>query len=119
MEQNYINEKIQFFNKICSKDVFVQPAFNLIFKFLDRDSRKCLYLCNKKIYEKYCDQVKELKIKKGTEISIVLALMNNYKNVENLDLSGCQNIKDFTPISKIEGLEILDVGSTNISDISF
>ena len=32
---------------------------------------------------------------------------------------GCENIKEFTPISKFERLEKLDVRYTNISDISF
>ena len=31
----------------------------------------------------------------------------------------CKKIKDFTPISKIERLEILNVSYTYISDISF
>jgi len=34
-------------------------------------------------------------------------------------LNSCKNIQDFIPISKLEGLEILYVGDTNISDISF
>ena len=33
-------------------------------------------------------------------------------------MSNCKNIKEFTPISKLERLEILDVSYTNISDIS-
>ena len=31
----------------------------------------------------------------------------------------CENINDFTPISKLERLENLNVSYTNISDISF
>jgi len=31
----------------------------------------------------------------------------------------CKKIKDFTPISKLETLENLDISYTNISDISF
>ena len=31
----------------------------------------------------------------------------------------CENFEDFTPISKLERLKILDVRSTNIFDISF
>ena len=34
-------------------------------------------------------------------------------------MCNCKNIKEFTPISKLERLEILDVSYTNISDISF
>ena len=48
-----------------------------------------------------------------------MALIDRYKNVNILNLSGCRNIKDFTPISKIERLKILNVNETYISDISF
>ena len=34
-------------------------------------------------------------------------------------MDDCKKIKDFSTISKLEKLEILDVGETNISDISF
>ena len=34
-------------------------------------------------------------------------------------MDDCRNIKDFTPISKLEKLEILKVRYTKISDISF
>ena len=120
MGQNYENEKIKYSNENCSfAKLYVPLIFNQIFHFLDKESRKCLSLCNKKIYQLYSDQVKELKIKRGTEISIVLALIDKYKTANILNLSQCKNIKDFTPISKIERLEILDVGETNICDISF
>ena len=36
-----------------------------------------------------------------------------------LDFSCCENIEDFTPISKLEKLEILNVNETYIFDISF
>ena len=39
--------------------------------------------------------------------------------MKELNLFSCENIKDFTLISKFERLEILDVGYTDISDISF
>ena len=47
----------------------------------------------------------------------ILKLLNKYGNINNLDLSGCKIINDI--ISKLENLEILNVSSSNISDISF
>ena len=46
-------------------------------------------------------------------------MINKYNNINNLELIGCENIKDFTLISKLEKLENLKVRYTNISDISF
>ena len=34
-------------------------------------------------------------------------------------MTSCKNIKDFTPISALESLEILNIEYTNILDISF
>ena len=80
---------------------------------------QCLNICNIKIYKLYCDQVKELIINKKAKIPNLKLLIDKYDNANKLDLSDCQNIKDFAPVSKLERLEILDINSTNISDISF
>jgi len=76
-------------------------------------------LCNKNIYLFYCNQIKNLKINKQDQISNIQILIDKYANINNLDLSHCENIKDFTPISKYERLEILNISKTNICDISF
>ena len=60
-----------------------------------------------------------MKIKEKTEKPKLQVLINKYDNVKNLDLSSCKNIEDFTPISKLERLETLNVNYTNIYDISF
>jgi len=44
-------------------------------------------------------------------------LIDKYDNINNLDLDNCKDIEDFTPISKLERLEILNISDTNISDI--
>ena len=92
---------------------------NQIFIFMDKENIKSLSLCNKKIYQSYCNQIKHLKINKYAEISNLIKLFNKYENINNLDLCECNNIKDFISISKLERLEILNVGYTNIYDISF
>ena len=121
MEHNYINEKIIYFNNNYNfeKALSVPLILNQIFKFLGKDSIKCLSLCNKKIYQLYCNQVKELRINKEADISNLLVLIDKYDNANIVNLSECKNIEDFTPLSKIERLEILNVSETNISDISF
>ena len=122
--------------KYCFNNALSNPIIlNQIFQFLDKG--KCLSLCNKKIYQIYCEQVKKLKITslfnkkiyqnccsliknlkiKEEEIHNLQLLIDKYKN--DLDLSHCKNVKDFTPISKIDRLENLDISHTNISDISF
>ena len=45
--------------------------------------------------------------------------MEKNKNIKKLYLYLCFNIKDFTPLYKLENLEFLDIGLTNNSDISF
>ena len=54
----------------------------------------------------------------GTYISDISFLENN-KNIKELNLWKCKNIKDFSIISKLNKLEKLDLSYTNISDISF
>ena len=48
-----------------------------------------------------------------------ITFIENNKNIKNLNLNGCKNIKDFEIISKLKNLEILEVENTNISDITF
>ena len=121
MESHFNNEELKYFNKNYNFNsvLSVPIILNQIFQFLDKDKVKCLSLCNKKIYQIYCNQVKKLRIKRKAEISNIQVLINKYENFNNLDLSGCKNIKDFTIISKLEKLENLNVTYTNISDISF
>ena len=95
------------FEKILS----VPIIFNQILKFLDKERIKKknktfnnyiknLSVCNKKIYKLYCNEVKKLKINKGAEILNLKIIFDKYENVNSLDLSYCENIKDFNPISK-------------------
>ena len=91
-----------------------------IFKFIEKDDIKCLSLCSKKIYQLYCNQIKKLKIKEEVEISNVSNIkIDKYKNLIELNLEGCKNIKDYSFISKLEKLENLNLCNSNISDISF
>ena len=125
----------------CFNNIISIPLItNQIFQFLDKDEAKCLSLCNKKIYQIYCKQVKNLKItslynkkiyknccnrvknlkiNEEADIPNLQLFFDKYKTIINLDLSYCKNIKNFTPISKLETLECLDISNTNISDISF
>ena len=114
MDSTVINNNNYSFEKILS----IPFILNQIFQFLDKDNIKCLSVCNKKIYQFYCNQVKKLKINERVDI-LNLKIFDKYEKVNNLDLSRCKNIKDFSPISKIERLEILNISFTNISDISF
>ena len=121
MESYYNNEELKYLNKNYNFNnaLSVPLILNQIFQFLDKDKVKCLSLCNKKIYQIYCNQVKKLKLHKEAEISNLQVLIDKYKNSNYLDLSYCENIKDFSPISKFERLEYLDFNEINISDISF
>ena len=120
MESGCNNEEMTNFKIDFSfENVLTVPLIlNQIFLFLDKGNIKCLSLCNKKIYKFYCNQIKELKINKGGETNLK-KLIDKYDNVYRLDLSENRNIKDFTPISKLERLELLKVKDTNICDISF
>ena len=53
-----------------------------------------------------------------TNISDISFLEKN-KNIKELNIDACNNIKDFTSISKLERLEFLSFANTDISDISF
>ena len=113
-ELKYCNEKYNFENALS-----IPLILNQICQFLNKDNRTLLSLCNKNIYLYYCKQIKKLKINKEAQKSNIQILIYKYVNINNLDLSQCENIKDFTPISKLENLEILNISKTNISDISF
>ena len=116
MGNKHINNN---YNKNCfEKTLSIPLILNQIFHFLDKNDIKSLNLYNKKIYKLYCDQVKELIIDKNAEMPNLKSLIDKYDNTNKLVLSECQNIKDFTPLFQLERLEILDINSTNISDIS-
>ena len=53
-----------------------------------------------------------------TYISDISFLEKN-KNIKELDLYDCTNIKDFIPIAKFQKLEKLNIGKTYISGLSF
>ena len=80
----------------------------------------------------YFDLVLNVQNKKNTEVRNVSYISRNFKcfviqilffeknnNSKEIYWRGCKNIKHFTPLSKLERLVILNVGYTNISDISF
>ena len=91
-----------------------------IFQFMEKDDKICLSLCHKKIYQLYCNQIKRLKIKEDFEISNISDIkLDKYKNLIELNLEGCNNIKDYSFISNLEKLENLNLFWSNISDISF
>ena len=121
MESYHNKGELKYFNKNYSFNnaLSIPLILNQIFQFLDIDKIKCLSLCNKEIYQIYCNQVKKLKIKEKSEKPKLQVLIGKYDNVKNLDLRSCKNIEDFTPLSKLERLETLNVSNINISDISF
>ena len=97
-------------------DSFVTLIVNPILQFLEKKEQKYLSLCNKKIYKLYCSRVKKLKIRPAM---ISKSIFNKYENFISLDLSKCLYIFDFSFISNLEKLEILNVSNTYITDISF
>ena len=108
------NENYNFENVLS-----IPLILNQIYQFLNIDNIKLLSLCNKNIYLLYCKQIKKLKINKEAQISNLQILIDKYDNINDLDLSHCENIIDLARISKFEKLETLKINSTNISDISF
>ena len=111
----YSNKQYNFKNVL-----FIPLILDQIFKFIEKNDIKCLSLCSKKIYQLYCNQIKKLKIKEDVEISNILNInFDKYKNFIELNLGVCKNIKDYSFISKLEKLEILNLWYSNISDISF
>ena len=77
-------------------------------------------MCSKKLYEFYCIQIKKIKIKEDIETSNISCIkFDKYKNINELNLEGYRNIKDYSFISNLEKLENLNLYNTNISDISF
>ena len=121
MESTYVKEELKNCNgnynleNILSRELIL----NLICQFLNKDNIELLSLCNKHIYLLYCKQIKKLKINKEALILNLQILIDKYDNINNLDLSHCENIIDFTLISKLEKLEILNIAKTNISYLSF
>ena len=96
MESYYNNKELKYLNKNYSfNNALSTPLIlNQIFQFLDKEKVKSLSLCNKKIYQIYFSQVKNVQIKKKDDIAY--ELIDKYKNVTNLDLEECEKIKDFT-----------------------
>ena len=121
MEYTNIKEELKYFNENYNiENVLSIPLIlNQICQFLNKDNIKLLSLCNKNIYLLYCNQIKKLKVNKEAHIYNLQKIIDKYDNINNLDLRYCENIKDFSPISKLESLENLDISNTNISDISF
>ena len=123
--------------------IFIPLIFVQIFQFLDDYDKKNLFLCNKKFYQLYCNQITELIIYDKVNKSKVKKTLNKYKNVESLKIVDCNDIsfldencnikslnlrghfncalkiKDFSPLFRLNKLEILDIHFTDITNISF
>ena len=124
--------------------IFIPLIFDQIIKFIDNTDKMNLYLCNKKSYKLYCNQITKLKIEKKAKQSQIINVLNKYKNIEYLEINDCDDIsfldencnikslilnqkagcnlkiKDFIPLTKLDKLEILDIStSTEINNISF
>ena len=114
-ETKYSNNQYNF------KNIFeIQLILNQIFQFMEKEDIRDLSLCTKKIYQLYCEQVKKLKIKKDIEKSNISNIkFDKYKDLIELTLEECRNIKNYSFISKLEILENLNLRNTNISYISF
>ena len=114
-ESKYSNNQYNF------KNIFeIKLILNQIFQFMEKDDIKTLSLGAKKIYQFYCERIKKLKIKEDIEESNISNIkFDKYKDLIELNLNGCENIKDYSFISKLEKLENLNLYNTNISDISF
>ena len=111
----YSNHQYNFKNVLS-----IQLILDQIFKFMEKDDIKCLSLCSKKIYQLYCIQIKKLKIKADIETSNISNInFDKYKNLIEMDLTNCENIKDYSFISNLEKLENLNLYISNITDISF
>ena len=104
-ESKYSNNQYNF------RNVFDIPLIlNQIFQFMEKDDIKCLSMCCKKIYELYCNQIKKLKIEKNIEAFIFSNIkFEKYKNIKELNLSECENIKDYSFISNLKKLENLNL----------
>ena len=63
------NEIIKYNNNI-QNILSIPLILNQIFLFLEKDNIKYLSLCNKKIYQLFCSQVKILKICKNFKLNI-------------------------------------------------
>ena len=114
-ELKYSNNQYNFKNALS-----IPLILDQICKFLPKDDIRCLSLCSKKIYQLYCNQIKKLTIKEDIEIYQVSNIkFDKYKNLIELDLSYCENIKDYSFISNLEKLKNLNLHESNISDISF
>ena len=105
MEFNHINEEFKY---NFENNFSVLLILNQTFQFLDKDNIEYLALCNKKIYRLYCEQVIKIKINKEADKLNLQTIIYKYDNIYNLDLSDCKKIKDFTPISKLERLQIIN-----------
>ena len=70
-------------NQYNFKNVLEIPLIlNQIFQFMETDDIKGLSLCNKKIHQFYCEQVKKLKIKEDIEESNISNIkFDKYKDL--------------------------------------
>ena len=117
LDQN--RESKYYNNQYIFRNVFNIPLIlDQIFKFMEKDDIKSFSSCSKKIYQLYCKQVKKLKIKREIEESNISNIkFDKYVYLIELDLCECENIKDYSFISKLEKLENLNFSNSNISHI--
>ena len=138
-ENNLLNSDNNNYGNI----IFIPLILDQIIQFLDDYDKKNLYLCNKKFYQLYCNQITDLIIFDKVNKSKVKKTLNKYKNVESLKIVDCNDIsfldencnikslnlrghfncalkiKDFSPLFRLNKLEILDIHFTDITNISF
>ena len=87
-ENNLLNSDNNNYGNI----IFIPLILDQIIQFLDDYDKKNLYLCNKKFYQLYCNQIIELIIYDKVNKSKVKKTLNKYKNVESLKIVDCNDI---------------------------
>ena len=94
----------------------ISLIFDKVSQFIDEDDIKCLSSCSKKLRLSYCKQIKKIKLCRRSNTP---KYIKKYVNLIELNLEGCKTIKDFSFISELDNLEVLNLRDAEISDISF
>ena len=100
-EDNDRKNSIKEFN--FTYELSISLVLNQILQYIEKDDMKNLYLSNKKIYDSYCSQVKQLKLRPDIE-KISNINFDKYNNLYELNLSESFKIKDYSFIIKLKKL---------------
>ena len=98
--------------------IFIPLILDQILQFINDNDKQNLFLCNKKFYQLYCNQITKIQIYykniNKSNKSRIINVLNKYKNLEYLEINDCNDITFLNENYNIKSLNLRGNKNSNL-----